>query len=215
MEFWLYLLLFYMPNIVETARDPMTGYLTPDVSLRNLDCEPISTEGARRLAPGRVSEPAARGDFLNRRAVICRERLMPMGVRRPQDDALLSNLRGLAADMAGAVAEAAPTARDRTWLVEVFHPDAALSYKISFAVKNALMARGVRVTDRAPSLAAGDVEVLGLTPQNKAYPLACARYVAGGALGPDDALLAVVLRDPRETIMHAGVCVDGRWRWVR
>ena len=32
MEFWLYLLLFYMPNIVETARDPMTGYLTPDVS---------------------------------------------------------------------------------------------------------------------------------------------------------------------------------------
>jgi len=215
MEFWLYVLLMYMPSLIETARDPMNGYVAPNATLRTLDCEPISTEGARRIAPGRVSDAHARSDFLNRRAVVCRERLMPLGVRRPQDDALLSNLRGMARDMAGAVAEAAPKASGRTWLVEVFHPDAALSYKIGFAVKNALLERGVRVTDRAPSLAAGDVEVLGVTPQNKAYPLACTRYAAGGGLGPNDALLAVVLRDPRATIMHAGVCVDGQWRWVR
>ena len=215
MEFWLYVLMMYMPSLVESARDPMNGYLAPSAAIRNLDCEPISNEGARRLDPGRVSAPSARGDFLNRRAVICRERLMPLGVRRPQDDALLSDLRGWSRDMAGAVAEAAPNAGDRTWLVEVFHPDATLSYKMGFAVKNALMDRGVRVSDRAPSLAAGDIEVLGVTPQDKAYPLACTRYVAGGGLGPNDALLAVVLRDPRATIMNAGVCVDGQWRWVR
>ncbi|MCA9541796.1 MAG: hypothetical protein KC620_23025, partial [Myxococcales bacterium] len=102
-----------------------------------------------------------------------------------------------------------------TWLVEVFHPEVAVGQKISFAVKNALLDRGLHASDRAPALAAGDIEVIGAVEPERAYPLVCARYAAAGSLRPDDALMAVVLRDPRETMLHVGVCADGRWRWLR
>ena len=106
-------------------------------------------------------------------------------------------------------------APERTWLVEVYYPRVAVGQKIGFAVKNALLDRNRIVTDRAPTLAAGDIEVIGRLPHEKAWPLACMRYRAVGALGENDALLAVVLRDHRETMLHAGTCIDGVWRWLR
>ena len=212
MAFWLYLLLFYTPTMVERAHDPLDGWLAAETALRDLDCESMTTEGARQRAPGEIPEPSARGDYLSRRAVVCRERLMPNGVRRAQDDAVLSGLRGTAKDMAGLVLD---VPGERTWLVETFYPDSAVSQKISFAVKNALLDHNLRVTDRAPTLAAGDIEVIGQLSQQAAYPLACARYAAAGSLKPGDGLLAVVLRDSSETILHAGLCLDGQWRWLR
>lgn len=215
MEFWLFILLFSAPSLLESAQDPLSGWLADQDDLRDLDCEPMTIEGARRVVPGQVAESSARGDFLDRRAVICRERLVPQGVRRAQDDAILYRLRESAHDMAQLVGELDPAERDRTWLVEAFHPDPGVAYKIGFAVKNALLDRDLHVTDRAPTLAAGDVEVIGQVRPEVAYPLACTRYALAGSMKANDALLAVVLRDPRETILHAGVCVGGRWRWLR
>lgn len=210
MAFWLYVLIFSLPSMVETVRDPINGLLPDQAAIEHLDCEPLSTAGAERLAPGAVPQPE-RGEHLQRRAVICRERLLPRGARRAQDDALLSTLRARAVALAS-LTDAQP---DRTWLVEVFHPRVAVGQKIGFAVKNALLDRGRRVTDRAPTLAAGDIEVIGRLSHDKAWPLACMRYTAVGSLKAGDALLAVVLRDHRETLLHAGTCIDGRWRWLR
>lgn len=215
MEFWLYVLLFFMPSLVEEARDPMGGLLPSEIDVRDLECEQVTTEAARARAPGEVAAPPARGDTLERRAVICRERLMPHGARHPRDDAILTGLRAQATELAGLLAALEAPLRDRTWLVEVFHPDVRVGVKVAFALKNALLDRGLRVTDRAPTLAAGDIEVIGRTEPARAWPLACTRYAASGSLGPGDALMAVALRDPRETALHLGVCADGRWRWLR
>jgi hypothetical protein len=215
LTFWLYILLFSMPSIIEDARDPMGGWLPSAVTLRDLECEPTTTEGARRDRPGEVADTNPRGDFLIKRAVICRQRLMPHGVRRPQDDAILLQLRGTARELTALVAELDAPLRGRTWMVEAFYPQPAVGAKVGFAIKNALLDRNLRVTDRAPTLAAGDIEVIGRTSLRKAYPLACARYSAAGSMGPNDALLSVMLLDPRETDLHAGVCADGVWRWLR
>lgn len=221
MEFWLYVLLFSLPSIVESARDPITGPLAPDLfagagdALRGFDCEAITYEAARRREPGRVTAPPPRGDFLDRQAVICRARLMPPGVRKARDEAILSDLRRSADEMAGQVAELADPLRTRNWLVEVYYPDAQVAAKVEFAAKNALLEAGVRVSDRAPTLAAGDVEVLGRIDPRRAWPLACTRYVATGSLGPGDALMGIALRDRRATILNVGYCADGAWRWLR
>lgn len=221
MEFWLYVLLFAMPSLVESARDPISGPLVPDFfegagdALRGYDCDAVSIDVARRHAPGRINDPEPRGEVLDRRAVICRARLMPEGVRRARDDAILAELRQTADGMAAQIAGLADPLRRRTWLVEVYHPDARVAAKVEFAAKNALMQVGVTVSDRAPTLAAGDVEVLGRIDAQRAWPLACTRYVATGSLGPDDALMGIALRDRRATILNVGYCADGRWRWLR
>lgn len=215
MEFWLYVLLFFMPSLIEEANDPIGAILPSEIDPADLECEPISTEAARILAPGQVPEPSARGDFIERRAVICRERLMARGERPPRDDAILSTLNTTAAELTGLVAALDGPLAGRTWLVEVYHPDPRVSLKVSFAMKNALLDRGLAVSDRAPTLAAGDVEVIGRTEPARAWPLACARYAATGSVGPGDALMGVALRDRRETQLHVGVCADGRWRWLR
>lgn len=215
MEFWLFLLLFHAPDLVERTQDPLHGWIASQAELRDLECERTTVERARRLAPGQVAEPSARGDFLERDAVICRERLMPQGIRRASDEAILHGLRTTARDLAALVGELDADDQRRTWLVETFHPEPRVAYKVGFAVKNALLDQRLRVTDRAPTLAAGDIDVIGSLAPRKAYPLACSRYAAEGALGSGDALLAIVLRDTRETILHAGTCIDGRWRWLR
>lgn len=224
MAFLLFLLLFVAPGILEDWEDPLDSSSGTD--RRPLDCEPITMAGARQRAPGQLGKASARGDYFERRAVICRERLMSTGVRRSsdeagkgmrqaRDDAVLMQLRATSSGVARLVSELPPEQQKRIWLVEAYYPDVTVGQKIGFAVKNALLDRGLRVTDRAPTLAAGDIEVIGQLDRRAAYPLACARYQASGSLGKADALLAVVSRNSRETALHTGVCVDGRWRWLR
>ncbi|MBU0551872.1 hypothetical protein KKF91_15720 [Myxococcota bacterium] len=212
MEFWLVMLLLSLPAIIEGASDPLNGWLQPtsEADVRALDCAPLRAEALDAWAPGASPERGRRGDF-ERRAVLCRQRLMRPGARHPRDEAILSTLRAASTNAAALVAALPETTRARRWLVEVAYPDARLSHKISFAAKNALLDKGLRVSDRAPRLTAGDINVLASQRPAAAYPMACARY----DLRPGEALLLLALRDPRATILNAGLCLDRRWRWLQ
>lgn len=195
--------------------DPMPNLFHSRSELRGWECEDLSMrEGARRY-PGRVVQSESRAVDPDRRLVVCAERWLRPGVRDPREDAILSELKATADGLARAAASTRPELRSRNWLVEVSYPVPLVSGKLGFAVKNALVDDGLSVSDRHPALAAGDVSVLARLPPLDAWPAACFRWRDSGALGPRDALLAVALLDPRETALHAGLCVDGGWSWLR
>ena len=195
--------------------DPAPGLTHSKARARNLECERMAAEAAAERYPGRISVQGGRTDGTEQSAVVCRERLIRLGVRAPLDEAILSTLDATATRLAGAAGSLRPDLAGRTWLVEAYYPAGPVATKIAFATKNALLAQGLAVSDRKPTLAASDVEVLSRTPPDQAYPTACAHYFASGSLGEGDTLLAVVHRDPRETVLHAGLCTDGQWTWVR
>lgn len=195
--------------------DPAPGLARSKSESRTLECERMSAETGRERHPGRIEVSAPRGDFVERSALVCAERLMRPGLRQDRDEAILSTLDALVTDLTAAAGDLHPELADRTWLVEAHYPSAPVSAKLSFAAKNALVGQGMRVSDRTPSLSAGDVDVLTRLPPEQAYAAACQRYGVNGSLREGDVLLAVVSRDPRETILHAGLCADGRWSWLK
>ena len=195
--------------------DPSPSLTRSKEAARRYECEWVSPETAKRQFPGRVREAKPRGEFVERTIVVCTQPVLGPGVRHPRDAAILRHLEATTAELASAAASLRPDLADRTWLVEVFYPNAQVSPKIGFATKAALMDDGLQVSDRAPVLGASDVEVLTRMPPSVAYPAACTRYTDTGSLDSGHALLAVLVRDPRETILHAGVCADGQWMWLR
>ena len=198
-----------------TPDDPAPGMFRTRSRARSLQCERVSLQTANERYPGRISTPRSRGDFADRSVVICAEDLVRPGLRPAADEAILSTLDDRANELSIVAEALRPDLEGRTWLVEAFYPSAVVGAKITFATKNALMARGLSVSDRAPTLAADDVDIIGRLPPDEAYPAACGRYFATGSLGPDDVLLAVVSRDRRETILHAGLCDRGHWTWLK
>ncbi|MCB9761284.1 MAG: hypothetical protein H6739_15690 [Alphaproteobacteria bacterium] len=208
--FVLYVLLPYVLPV-----PPAPGLIRPKRELRNYTCERMSIQDGVRRYPGQVSPPEPRGDWYERSVVVCQERMLRLGLRDNLDDVILLSLEDRATELAGFASALGPALADHTWLVEVYYPSAPVSEKIDFATKNALMAEGLKVSDRAPRLGVGDVQVLTRMPPELAYPSACQRYYANGSLGEQDALLAVVHLDPRETALHAGLCAQGRWTWLR
>ncbi len=207
--FWLALQLGRAPD------DPAPGWAWTTTEARGLDCEQTTTEAADRRYPGRITTTPPRGDFVERDAVICRQRLTRPGLRAPLDEAVLGELDRLTGELATAAAGRYPELAGRTWLVEAHYPSAQVAAKVSFAAKNALAARGLAVSDRVPSLGPDDVGVITRLPPEEAYPAACRRYADSGAMGPGDALLAVASVDPRDTALHGGVCAGGRWAWLQ
>jgi hypothetical protein len=175
----------------------------------------MSAEIASARYPGVIEAPRPRGDYVERSALVCAQRLMRPGLRADRDEAILSSLEPLVTELTATAGDLHPELATRTWLVEAFYPSAPVSAKLSFATKNALVEKGLQVSDRTPTLSAGDVDVLTRMPPEEAYPAACRRYEDNGSLHAGDALLAVVSRDPRETTLHAGLCTDGQWSWLR
>ncbi len=210
------LLLIWFAFLVFVApRDPAPGALHTLSSTRTLECERLSVEEASRLHPGEVAAPAPRGDYYPRSALVCTEQFMRPGLRSDKDEAILSTLDQRSTELALVAEALRPELEGSTWLVETYYPGNQVASKISFATKNALVAEGLRVSDRTPILAAGDVQVLSRMAPDAAYPAACRRYFDNGSLGPDDVLLGVVSRDRRETVLHAGICAGGQWTWLR
>ena len=207
-------LLLSMPILAGGSWDPMPGVFTTREDARNLDCTVMTEAAARDLYPGLVPPPAGRTlAGTSRDAMICRRRFVRLGERPARDEVILATLRRTAGDIVQAAS--AQVSRPVTWHVDAFYPDVAVATKIAVATKTELAERGQRVSDRVPVLAAGDVAVLSRMEPTRAFPAACARYVAEGVVGKDDAFIAVVLVDPRETQLHAGLCVDGAWKWFR
>ncbi|MEZ4316658.1 MAG: hypothetical protein R3F61_04120 [Myxococcota bacterium] len=194
--------------------DPSPGVLRSKRAARNLDCERYSAQTGSERYPGAIRPARARGDYVERDAVMCAERLMRPGLREARDEAILTELEPLSRDIVTKAVSLRTDLADRTWLVETYYPSGEVSSKISFATKNALMGQGLAVSDRVPVLGVGDVGVITRMDPDEAYPTACLRYAATGTLREGDALLAVVSRDARETILHGGLCVDGRWTWI-
>lgn len=202
-----------VPFVVPT--DPAPGWRRTKEESRNLECERVSNEIGTRRYPGQIVAAPPRGEDNERTVVVCNERLTRHGLRPERDEAILSTLDASATDLASAAGSMRPDLRDRTWLVEAYYPNAPVAAKISFAAKNALMRGGLSVSDRTPTLAVGDITVLTRMTPDEAFPAACQRLHATGNLGEGDALLAIVSRDPRETILHAGLCTDGAWTWLK
>lgn len=212
MEFLLLLLLLPLPVIADLAADPVANVLQSKAEARSLECVRIPQTAAHARFPSEVPEPSPRANLPDADAMICTRMIMLEGERPARDEAILSTL---GKDVGEIVEVAAATLPDRTWHVESFYPDARVASKIAVAARTHLAERGRRVSDRVPLLAAGDLVVIGhLAPQD-AYRTACARYHAEKSLGPGDAFLGLMLVDPRETALHAGICVDGEWKWLR
>jgi len=193
---------------------PVPGLTRSNHWIRQHDCERLNKQEAYRKYPGRVPPPKAEEDG-EVGVVVCRERVVRDGLRSPADEAVLRKLDGLVDELVSASEPYHASLDDRTWLVEVFYPEPSVSVKLSFATKNSLLQSGLQVSDRVPLLSAEDVNVLTRMHPDVAYPAACQRYADTGTLGPGEALLAIVRRDPRETVLHAGICVDGGWVWLK
>lgn len=212
MNFVLIALLIAIPALVRP--DPAPGLFRSRDRARSFECERMDAETAARRYPGEVEPARPRGEYMERSALACTQRLMRPGLRDDRDEAILSALDPLVTELCATAGELRPLA-DRTWLVEVFYPSVQVAGKLAFAAKNVLVGKGARVSDRTPTLSAGDVDVLTRMPPEDAYPAACRRWLDNGSLGADDVLLSIVSRDPRETTLHAGLCADGRWAWLK
>ena len=208
--FWILLPFFLM----ERATDPSPGFFQSKADARNLDCTRLSHAMANQLHPGQVPEVPTR-DLAggSSDALVCATRIMRYGDRPARDEAILSSLRQTVGEITQTASALFP--EDITWHVDAFYPDTKVAAKIAVAARTDLAERGRRVSDRVPLLAAGDIAILGRMPPREAYPLACARYLAHQSLGEQDALLGVMIVDPRETKLHAGLCLRGQWRWLR
>ncbi len=207
--------LFVLTLMATVKPDPAPGLFRTKTASAELDCEQLTVARANQERPGQIGEARPRGDYVDRRVVVCSERLISHGVRPVRDEAILSTLDARADEVASAAAALGPDLQSRTWLVETYYPSVQVASKVSFAAKNSLMEHGLTVSDRTPILGFGDLDVITRMPAEQAYPAACKRYYATGSLGEQDALLAVVSRDPRETILHAGLCSRGQWKWLR
>jgi hypothetical protein len=200
--------------LMERVTDPSPGFFQSKADGRNLDCARINQARAHQLHPDKVPDVPGR-DLAggSSEALLCATRIMRLGERPARDEAILTTLRQTVGEITQLASALHP--EELTWHVDAFYPDAAVAAKIAVAARTDLAERGRRVSDRVPVLAAGDIAVLGRLSPREAYPLACARYLAHQALGAQDAFLGVMIVDPRETTLHAGLCLRGEWRWLR
>ncbi len=193
-------------------RDPAPGLFRSREESRTFECERLFGEVAESERIGEVKTP--RGRRLGESDVLsCRQWLLDPDLRDPGDEAILRELGSRTGRVAAELA--ASQEAGRTWLVEAFTVNPVVGTKVAFAAKSALLAERLSVSDRVPLLSASDLEVITNLPPARAYPVACARWYAAGQLRDTDALLAMVTRDRRETNLHPGICVEGRWTWLR
>lgn len=213
METLLIMLLLPFTVFLDRATDPSPGPWQPKAEARNLECVRMSQAEAHELRPDRIPEPPARSTFGVTDALICKRRFLHHDERPARDELILSSLRQMVGEVnqqAGALG-----LEGLTWHVDAFYPQPEVAAKIAVASRTDLAERGQKVSDRVPLLAAGDLVVLGGMPPQQAYPLACKRYFDEGTLAEKDAFLNLMILDPREAQLHAGLCVQGKWTWLR
>lgn len=214
MEFWLLVLLWLAPSLADRLHDPAPGVWQSKEEVRNLECARMPQTAAHERYPGVVPEPSPRtGTMVQIDALICSRRVIGLGTRAARDEVILSSLSRTVGELTQSAQAWAGS--DGTWQVEAFYPDPRVASKIAGAARTDLAGRGLRVSERVPLLAAGDLAVMRGLPAKELYPWACRRWFDLASLGPADTLLGVALLDERETQLHAGVCSQGNWRWLQ
>jgi hypothetical protein len=201
-------LLLLMPGC---AIDPL--YFKSRAERRNLDCYRLSQVDAAARFPGQVPPPPGKqiaGD--NTDVLTCSTRYVQTDERPPRDEAILSTLT---AQVTGLTETASALVDPGTlWHVDAFYPSLPVAQKIAVAARTLLAERGLPVSDRVPTLAAGDVAVLATLPQSDVYRIACARSYSTSVMGDGDVFLGLMIVDAKETILHGGICQRGEWRWL-
>ena len=220
MEGALFVLLWFLFLGSDHVEDPIHAGWLGRAALKDLDCERLDQAEAHRRYPATVPATSMKlGTLVTRDAMVCRRMIVPWSERAHREGALLASLSDEAAHMASAVVSAVSGAVDgqRTTrvFVDAFHPDPRMAHKIARASRHALAERGVQTLDLPPLLAAADVDVVATLPLEKAIAVGCARLHAEGTLSPDDVWVGVALLREHETTLHAGLCRQGRWSWLR
>ena len=195
------------------ASDPAPGTWRSKEESRNLDCIRVTQARAHELYPGDVPEVPGRSTTGITDALVCSTRFVRQSSRPARDEVILSTLRQSVGEIVGAANALAPIRS--VWHVDAFYPDAAVASKISVAARMDLAERGRKVSDQVPVLAAGDIAVLAHLEAREAYPLACLRYFKSGVLSERDAFLGLMILDAREAQLHAGLCLQGEWKWLQ
>ncbi len=181
---------------------------------RNLDCLRLTEAEAAARFPGQVRPTPAKvmaGDSVE--VLTCSPRALDRDDRNPRDEAILSTLSAQVTTLTE-TASALVTV-PVLWHVDAYLPTPAVAQKIVVAARTTMAERGLKVSDRVPALAAGDVAVLAKLPPSESYRHACARAFALESLKDDEVLLGLMVVDDRETELHGGVCQRGEWRWLR
>jgi hypothetical protein len=191
------------------------GVFRTKARARSYICTPLDQRKGAEQHPDVLEAPHPRGAYFSQSLEVCSERVLRDGLRDARDEVVLAHLNEQAAAIVQAVTGTRPDLAERTFLVEAHYPGHAVAPKLRFATQNALMSAGLAVSDRRPTLTTQDVVVLSQLAPDAAYAGACERYAALGSLHDNDALVAVLVRDSRQTDLQAGVCADGRWVWVR
>ena len=196
------------------AYDPAPGVFHTRKESRNLECTRLAHAQAHERFPGDVPPvaPRALAEEVTD-ALVCEPRFLPLGDRMPRDEAILSTLRASVGTLTQLASALNPG--DVVWHVDAFYPEQAVASKISIAAKTELFEHGRKVSDRVPMLAAGDISVLSHLPPRQMYAVACQRYFSEHLLTERDVFLGLMVVDPRETQLHAGICQGGKWRWVQ
>lgn len=201
-------------SLSDHAGDPVQQAWKGRQEARQLECERMSQAEAHKKYPVEVPATDARATALvDIDALVCTRRMVRFGERDPRDELILTNL---SSDIGELTKQAAALGRPTTrWMVDAFYPQQQMVQKIATAARTSLAESGHTVVGQAPLLASGDATVLHNTPVQDFLPIACQRLTAEGTLGTDDAFFALALVRPQESALHAGVCIDGVWRWLR
>ena len=215
METLVFLVVMSFVILLERTNDPSAGVLRSKQEARNLECQRISVAEAHARHPVQVPEPPARATGAVMDALDCQRLYMDEGERPARDELVLSSLRHDVAELIAAATAKIPKGASAVWHVDAFYPEQAVAAKVAVAARTQMAELGLVVSDRVPLLAAGDIAVLGRMPPQQAYPTACSRYFAQGVLADDHVFLGVMLVDAREGQLHAGLCRQGQWTWLR
>ncbi len=180
---------------------------------RNMDCLRLSQEEGAERYPGQIPPKGGRAlAGFQPDVMACSTRYLQPADRNARDEAILSTLSLQVTELVESAGALAP--RSARWHVDAFYPSLAVAQKIAVTARTTLAERGFSVSDRVPTLAAGDVAVLASLPPSEAYRTACARSFETKVLGPDELFLGLMIVDARETRLHAGLCEGGVWRWL-
>jgi hypothetical protein len=199
--------------------DPIHASWKGRDELRSMECERLTHPEAFERFPGQLPAPGARSRVIVEvDALACSHKWIEPGSRNARDELILEDLSQEMSEIVGLAQQQADAGT--AWFVDAYYPDPVMVRKIATAARMSFAERGISVYDQAPLMSAGDVEVLRTLQMRDSIPHACRRMFQRGELEDQTntekrAFLAIALVHEKESQLHAGVCQQGEFRWLR